>query len=38
MQQIQKDLEDAERAFDKEKRKIYSIIEDIYTDESKSKS
>lgn len=37
MQQIQKDLEDAEKAFDKEKRKIYSIIEDIHADESKSK-
>jgi signal transduction histidine kinase len=35
-QQLQRELEDAQKLFDKEKRKIYSIIEDLY-DESKLK-
>ena len=34
-QQLQRDLEDAQKLLDKEKKKIYSIIEDLYTDESK---
>ena len=37
LQQLQKDLEDAQRLFDKEKRTIYRIVEDLYADESKPK-
>ena len=35
LQQLEKDLEDAKKNLDKEKRKIYSIIDDIHEDESK---
>ena len=37
LEQLYKELEEAQNLLDKEKRKIYSVVEDLYTNESKLK-